>query len=137
VIVSETASGVNWSRKKFNATLDRVLEGIVSEVVVVHKDRLCRFGYELIAKIFDKFYVKLVVHSQDEDTEEPNRELEQDFMSLVTVFVAKNNGKRAAENRRVRKREAEQEEEEEPRRKKAKQQTSSRKGNSLSSVSNK
>jgi regulator of replication initiation timing len=40
-------------------------------------------------------------------------------MSLVTVFVAKNNGKRAAENRRRRKREAEQEEEEEPKRKKS------------------
>jgi predicted site-specific integrase-resolvase len=83
------------------------------------------------------FDVKLVVHSQDQETEEPSRELKQDLMSLVTVFVAKNNGKRAAENRRRRKREAEREQEEESKRKKAKQQTSSRKGNSLSSVSNK
>jgi len=58
------------------------------------------FRYELIAKIFHKFDVKLVVHSQDHETEEPNREREQNLISLVTVFVAKNNTKRAAENRR-------------------------------------
>jgi predicted site-specific integrase-resolvase len=48
--------------------------------VIVHKDRLCRFGYELFAKILDKFDVKLVVHSQDEEIEKPSREVEQDFM---------------------------------------------------------
>ncbi len=64
--------------------------------------------------MLDKFDVKLVVYSQDEETEEPSREHEQELMSLITVFVAKNNEKWAAENGRWRKREAEQEEEEEP-----------------------
>jgi predicted site-specific integrase-resolvase len=59
------------------------------EVVVLHKDRLCQFGYELIAKILGKFDVKLVMHSQDQETEQPNRKLEQDLVSLVKVFVAK------------------------------------------------
>jgi predicted site-specific integrase-resolvase len=87
--------------------------------VFVHKDGLCRFGYELIAN-WTILMTNSWVHSQDQENEEASRELEQDLMSLVTVFLAKNNGKRATENRRRRKREDEQEKEE-PKRKKAKQ----------------
>jgi predicted site-specific integrase-resolvase len=78
------------------------MEGTISEIVVVHQDRLCRFGFAFVFKVFQHLGVKIVVQCQDENPEYTSRELQEDLMSIFTVFVAKNNGKRAAENRRRR-----------------------------------
>jgi putative resolvase len=112
-IVSEIASGINWSRKKFNSLLGRAIEGTISEIVDDHQGRLCRFGFEFVVKVLPHLGVQMVVHFQDEKPEDASRELEQDLMSIVTAFVAKNNGKRAAENRRRRRRRRRETEEEE------------------------
>lgn len=109
-ILSDIGSGLNWKRKAFHAILDRAFQGDLSEIVVTHKDRLCRFGYELLETIFQKLDVKLVVHGQDAPREDSTTELSEDLLSIVTVFVARNNGKRGAENRKRRKRETIEEE---------------------------
>ncbi len=45
-ILQEVGSGVNFQRKGFQKLFDQICEGLVSEIVVMNKDRLCRFGYE-------------------------------------------------------------------------------------------
>ncbi len=64
-IVSEIASGINWSRNKFNSLLNRAFEGIVSENVVAHQDRLYRFGFAFNVKVFQHLGVKIVVQCRD------------------------------------------------------------------------
>ena len=47
-IISDIGSGLNWKRKGFTSLLDRILAGTIEEIVLTYKDRMCRFGYEII-----------------------------------------------------------------------------------------
>lgn len=112
-LYQDVASGLNWKRPGLVALLDRVYKGGVDSVVVANRDRLARFGVELIEWIFRQADAKLVVlgqqdHSegQDHHHDDPEHELADDLISIVTVFVAKHNGRRSANNRRRRKAEA-------------------------------
>ena len=69
-IIKDIGSSLNWKRKGFITILDSVIKGDIDEVVVSHKDRLCRFGFELIQYICDKFNVKLLVLNQELKTEQ-------------------------------------------------------------------
>lgn len=72
-------------------------------VVVKHRDRLCRFAYELVEHLFRKAGTKIVVLSTDTESEpNPSGELAEDLLAITTVFVARNNGMRSAQNRRKR-----------------------------------
>ena len=100
-IISEVGSGLNYNRPKFKALLDRVYRGTVEEVCVAHKDRMCRYGLELVEFIFQRSDTKLVVQMQE--TGDPQAELAEDLLAIVTYFTAKNNGQRSAKKRKLRK----------------------------------
>ena len=101
-LVTDVGSGLNFKRKGLTAILDRVVGGMVKEIVVMHKDRLCRFGAELVEYILKKFGTKLVVHCDHHDDRSDNRELADDLIAVTTVFVARHNGLRSGANRRRR-----------------------------------
>jgi len=117
IIIQDIGSGLNFRRKGFVSLLDRVHAGTVASVVVQHRDRLCRYGVELVEWLFRKTGTKLVVHgelpsaatssSSDGECNEPSGggqrdEFADDIISIVTYFVAKHNGRRSTENRRQR-----------------------------------
>jgi putative resolvase len=111
-LLSDIGSGLNWNRKNFRALLERVHNGEIDSIVVTNRDRMCRFGLELIEWILEKAGTKLMVLNQNasEDADErATSELSEDLLFIVTVFVAKHHGRRAAANR---KRRASQKEEE-------------------------
>ncbi len=113
-IIRDIGSGLNWKRKGFSSLLERVYKGEIQEVVVTHKDRLCRFGYELVEWIFQKAGTKIVVLSHSErSTINDSQELAEDLLAITTVFVARNNGLRAGQKRRERKQREAQEKEKE------------------------
>ncbi|MEZ5671744.1 MAG: IS607 family transposase [Thiotrichaceae bacterium] len=60
-LIQDIGSGLNFKRKGFNALLERILSGNVAAVVVTHRDRLCRFGFELVESIARKFNCNIVV----------------------------------------------------------------------------
>ena len=98
-IISDIGSGLNWKRKGFTKILDKIISRTCEEIVVAYKDRLCRFGYELIEQICQKTDTKLVVLNKS-DKYNAEEELSEDLLSIVTVFVARNNGLRAGKNKR-------------------------------------
>ncbi len=103
-IITDIGSGINFKRKGLEHLLEQVHSGNVKEVVVTYKDRLCRFGSELIEWIFKKSNTKLVVLNEvSEIGELSSKELSDDLLSIVTVFVAKNNGLRSAKFKKERK----------------------------------
>lgn len=104
-VIKDIGSGLNWKRQGFNAILEQIYKGDVGEVVVTYKDRICRFGFELVEWIFKKHDVKLVVLNANTDQEDTTRELSDDLLAITTVFVARNNGLRAGAYRRKRKEE--------------------------------
>lgn len=108
-IIRDIGSGLNYHRRGFQTLLERVHSGNVSEVVVAHKDRLCRYGFELIEFIFKKTDTKLVVLGQRIEEHDTGRELADDLLAICNYFVAKNNGIRSGENRKKRKQAQEKE----------------------------
>lgn len=100
-LITEIGSGLNYNRPKFRALLDRVHSGTVAEVCITSRDRLCRYGLELVEFIFAKSNTKLVVRMQSAD-QTPNEELAEDLLAVVNFFVAKNNGRQAAKKRKMR-----------------------------------
>jgi putative resolvase len=103
IVFKDIGSGLNWKRNGFNALLELIYKGDVGKVVVTYRDRLCRFGIELVEWIFKKHNVKLLVLSSDPDQKDPSKELSEDLLAITTVFVARNNGLRAGNYKRERK----------------------------------
>lgn len=91
-IVTDVGSGLNFKRKGLQWLLERAMRGEICEVVVAHRDRLCRFAFDLVEWIFQRHGAKLVVlHTKMESLES---ELAEDLMSIVHVFSARSYGHR-------------------------------------------
>ena len=104
IVIKDIASGVNFKRKGLCSLLELVLSGVVSEVAIAHRDRLARFGCDLLEFVFAKVGTRLVVLCADEDTDDKH-DLASDLLAVTTLFVASYNGRRSAENQRRRRRE--------------------------------
>lgn len=92
-LVSDIGSGLNFKRKGLASILDYAMSGTLREVVVTYKDRLCRWGFDLLSTIFDRVSsAKIVVLSKPETS--PEQELCEDLISIITVFTAKLHGRR-------------------------------------------
>lgn len=92
-IIKDFGSGLNFKRKGFKALLDSALEGNIQEIVVTHRDRLCRFGFELVEHIIEKFDGTIVV--LDNQATSPEQELTGDLLSIITVFSSRLYGLRS------------------------------------------
>lgn len=111
-IISDIASGLNWKRKGLTSLLDKIYCHSVQQVVVLYKDRLCRFGWEWIAWLCKKTGTKLLVHCEtyiSHTFHSPREELAEDLLSVINVFVARNNGLRSSQNRKQRQKEKKEE----------------------------
>ena len=104
-LIKDLGSGLNFNRKGFKTLLDAIYNNSVEEVVVTYRDRLCRFGFELLEWIFRKHAVKLVVLDTLSDQISANNgfnELAEDLLAVTNFFVARNNGIRAGKARKAR-----------------------------------
>jgi predicted site-specific integrase-resolvase len=91
-IIKDIGSGLNFKRKGLNAILERAMSGTNITLVVAHRDRLARFGYDLIRFIIERNGGKLVVLS--EDTLSPEVELTKDLLNILHVFSCRMHGLR-------------------------------------------
>jgi len=82
-IVEEIGSGVNDNRKKLNQLL---MDKNYNKLIVEHKDRLTRFGFNYIQILFNQIGKKLEVVSEAENDKQ---DLMQDFISVITSFCAR------------------------------------------------
>ena len=92
-IITDIGSGINYNKKGLNQLIDMVINLEVEKIVVLHKDRLIRFGYELIESLCNKFGTVIEIIDNTEKTEQ--QELVEDLVQIVTVFSCKLQGKRA------------------------------------------
>jgi putative resolvase len=107
-VFSDVGSGLNFKRKGLLSLLELAFEGRLRSVHVAHKDRLCRFAFDLLEHVFRRHGAQIVVDAHDGDAAaaSPELELAEDVLAVVTVFGARLYGKRSAGNRRKRKRDA-------------------------------
>lgn len=92
-ILTDIGSGINYNNKSLNKIIDMVTNNQVEKIVILYKDRLVRFGFELIENICKKYNTKIEIIDQTEKTED--QELVEDLIQIVTVFSARLQGKRA------------------------------------------
>ena len=92
-LVTDVGSGINWKRKGLTTILDKAMHGDISEVVVAHRDRLCRFAFELLEWIFKRNGVKLVVLNEEKD-HSSDKDLTDDILSIIHVYSNRKIGKR-------------------------------------------
>jgi putative resolvase len=93
-LISDIGSGMNLNRKGLRTLIDKSIKGNVKEVVIVHKDRLCRYGYELIEDIIEKYSNGKIIILDNLEKKEPKEELVEDVLQIMNIFVAKINGMR-------------------------------------------
>ncbi|MFS1510983.1 IS607 family transposase [Chengkuizengella sp. SCS-71B] len=92
-IISDIGSGINYNKKGLNQLIDKITNSEVEKVVILYKDRLIRFGFELIENLCDKYGTTIEIIDHTEKTEE--QELVEDLIQIVTVFSCRLQGKRA------------------------------------------
>jgi len=92
-IISDLGSGMNYRKHGLKKILSMIINEEISRLVLTHKDRLLRFGAELIFTICEEKNVEVVIINQgDESTFE--EELAKDVLEIITVFSAKLYGSR-------------------------------------------
>lgn len=106
-LVVDVGSGINFKRKGFKTILDTCLQGNVGEVVVAHRDRLCRFGFELIDEIVRSSGGKIVVVGYNKNESETiertaEQELSDDLLAIIHIFTCRQMGRRKYTNKRER-----------------------------------
>ena len=91
--IQDIGSGLNYHRKGFNQLFEDIEVGRVRQVIVAHKDRLVRFGFEWFADFCTRHGTELVVMNQE--TLSPEQEMVNDLLSIVHVFSARLYGLRS------------------------------------------
>ncbi len=92
-IITDIGSGINYNKKGLNQLIDLITNSEVDKIVILYKDRLIRFGYELIENLCNKYGTTIEIIDNTERTGE--QELVEDMIQIVTVFSARLQGKRA------------------------------------------
>lgn len=99
-IIQDIGSGLNYNKKGLKELINMICHKQCERVVVNYQDRLVRFGFDLIQEICQANQVELIVINQT-STDDPNRELVEDVLSIITVFSAKLYGERSHKNAKI------------------------------------
>ena len=94
LMIQDIGSGVNLNKRGIRKIIRLAIAGRVNEVVVAYKDRLARFGYELIEDLIKEYSGGKIIIVNKKDELEPQEELAYDVLQIMNVFVAKMNGLR-------------------------------------------
>ena len=92
-IIQDIGSGINYNKKGLNQLIDMITNSEVEKIVILYKDRLLRFGFEIIENLCNKYGTTIEIIDNTEKTEE--QELVEDLIQIVTVFSCRLQGKRA------------------------------------------
>jgi putative resolvase len=99
-IVTDLGSGMNYRKKGLRRLLDDIVEDRVGRLVITHKDRLLRFGAELVFAICEVRGVEVVILNQGEDTSF-EEDLARDVLEIITVFSARLYGSRSRKSAKM------------------------------------
>lgn len=97
--ISDLGSGLNYKKKGLKQLLNRIISGDVGRLVLTHKDRLLRFGSELVFAMCEEFNSEVVIINQSKEEISFEQELAEDMIELVTVFSARLYDRRSKKNK--------------------------------------
>ena len=100
-VISDSGSGMNYRKKGLKKLFDTLLNDKVERLVITHKDRLLRFGAELVFTICEIKGVEVIILNKGDETVGFEEELAKDVLEIITVFSAKLYGSRSKKNREL------------------------------------
>ena len=92
-IIEDIGSGINYNKKGLNELINKITNREVDKIVILYKDILLGFGFEIIENLCNKYGTKIEIIDNTEKSEE--QELVEDLVQIITVFSCKLQGKRA------------------------------------------
>ena len=94
LLIEDIGSGLNFNRRGLRKIIKYAISGKIEEIVVAYKDRLTRFGFELIEDLIKEYSGgKIIILHKNKDLE-PEEELVKDMLQIMNIFTAKMNGLR-------------------------------------------
>ena len=93
-LIEDIGSGINFNRKGLRRIIKLAISGQIAELVVAYKDRLTRFGFELIEDLIKEYSNGRILVLNQNKKIEPEEELIKDMLQIMNIFVAKMNGLR-------------------------------------------
>lgn len=99
-VLSDLGSGMNYHKKGLTKLLNAILDDEVGRLVLTHKDRLLRFGAELVFAVCEAKGVEVVIINKGEDTTF-EEDLAMDVLEIITVFSARLYGSRSKKNKKL------------------------------------
>ncbi len=100
VVVRDVASGLKEDRRGLGKLIEMARKRQIDAVVVAYRDRLTRFGFTYLEKLFEAYGVRVVVVF-DQEPKDYYQELVEDLIAIVTSFASKIYGKRSHKYRKV------------------------------------
>ena len=99
-LIQDLGSGLNYEKKGLKKLILEICSGMVARLVVTHKDRLLRFGSELIFSLCEQFGTEVVIINSTQDSTFED-DLVQDVLEIITVFSARLYGARSRKNKKL------------------------------------
>jgi putative resolvase len=99
-IFQDLGSGLNYSKKGLKKLIKELCSGAVGRLVITHKDRLLRFGSELIFSLCEQFGTEVVIINASVESNFED-DLVQDVLEIITVFSARLYGSRSRKNKQL------------------------------------
>ncbi|CAG4914632.1 unnamed protein product, partial [Acidithrix sp. C25] len=99
-IISDVGSGLNYHKRGLKVLISWICSGEVGRLVLSHKDRLLRFGSELVLSLCEHFGVEVIIINASEDSTF-EEDLTNDVIEIVTVFSGWLYGSRNHKNKKV------------------------------------
>ena len=93
-IIEDIGSGINFNRKGLRKIIKLGIEGKINKLIVAYKDRLTRFGFELIEDLIKEYSNGEIIIENEKDEKEPKDELVDDVLQILNVYTTKMNGLR-------------------------------------------
>ncbi len=97
--ISDLGSGINFHKKGLKELIKLILNSEIETIYLTHKDRLLRFGTELIISICEEFNTKIKFLDKKEESFE--EKLSKDVIEILTVFSSRLYGKRSHKNKNI------------------------------------
>lgn len=99
-LINDIGSGINYNKKGLNELIELIIENKVNKLILVYKDRLLRFGNELIFNLCEKFNVEVEIINKTENITK-EQELVENVLEIITVFASKLYGQRSHKTKNI------------------------------------
>ena len=100
-IIQDLGSGLNYDKRGLKKLIKEICDGNVDRLVITHKDRLLRFGSEIVFSLCENYNAEVVILNKGDVQPSFEEELVRDVLEIITVFSARLYGARSHKNKTV------------------------------------